>query len=440
MPSSSPRRLTTWAATAMIVTQVIGVGIFLTPASMMRSVGGLAPALLVWLIVGLLSVAGALCYAELTTRFPQAGGGYVFLREAFGSRAAFVFGWISLLVTDPGITAALAIGFAQYFLAAIDAPSSFLTATAIATVCVFGVVTLAGRSVSSVILRWTAAAKLAIVGLLVVLGVLRAGSAAGSIAAAPDAVPMSMGALAGAVIAAFFAFGGWWELGRMSEEVEAPRRTMPRALIGGVAIVTGVYALITIAYTLGTSGRMAGDSDVAFVADVGRALFGPTAGRTLAAVVVVAVSGSLAATLLASPRMYLAMSRDKLFPGGWLRFDLRRGTAPGATLIQGGLACVLIALGTFEQILGYFIPITIFFLGLSAASLFRLPRPAADDPAFRTPFHPLPLVLFLCLIAVVLILFAVGRPRETLIGAAIAILGVPASFIAERTLGQRASS
>jgi APA family basic amino acid/polyamine antiporter len=432
MPSPPPRRLTTWAATAMIVTQVIGVGIFLTPASMMRSVGGLAPALVVWVVVGLLSIAGALCYAELTTRFPQAGGGYVFLREAFGARAAFVFGWMSLLVTDPGITAALAIGFAQYLLAAIGAPTSFMTATAIATVCVFGVVTLAGRTTSSAILRWTAAAKLAIVGLLVAVGLLRAGSAASSMAAATGVAALSMETVAGAVIAAFFAFGGWWELGRMSEEVEAPRRTMPRALIGGVAIVTGVYALITIAYALGMSGRIAGDSDAAFVADVGRALFGPTAGRMLAAMVVVAVSGSLAATLLASPRMYLAMSRDGVFPGRWLRFDEDRGAAPGATLIQTALACVLIAFGTFDQILGYFIPITIFFLGLSAVSLTRLPRPADDDRVFRAPLHPLPLVMFLFLIVVVLVLFAAGQPRETFIGAAIAALGLPASFLVRR--------
>jgi APA family basic amino acid/polyamine antiporter len=413
----------------MVVTQVIGVGIFLTPATMMRAVG-LGPALLVWAVVGLLSVAGALCYAELTTRFPQAGGGYVFLREAFGSRIAFVSGWMSLLVTDPGITAALAIGLAQYLLAAVGGPASLTAAAAIAAVCAFAVLTLSGRGASSAVLRWTATAKLTIVAVLVVMGARRSGSAVVSMTASGSAIGME--ALAAATIAAFFAFGGWWELGRMSEEVESPRRTMPRALIGGVAIVTAVYALITVAYALGTSGRIGGASDDAFVVDVGRALFGQTAAQVLAAMVVVAVCGSLAATLLAAPRMYVAMSRDGLFPGRWVRFDDRRGVAPGATLIQTGLACVLIVLGTFEQILGYFVPVTIFFLGLSAASLFRLPRPAEDAGVFRAPLHPLPLVLFLSLIVVVLTLFAVGQPRETLVGAAIAALGIPASFLPRR--------
>jgi APA family basic amino acid/polyamine antiporter len=241
-----------------------------------------------------------------------------------------------------------------------------------------------------------------------------------------------MEALAAATIAAFFAFGGWWELGRMTEEVDSPRRTMPRALIGGVALVTAVYALITVAYALGTSGRIGGASDDAFVVDVGRALFGETAAQVLAAMVVVAVCGSLAATLLAAPRMYVAMSRDGLLPGRWVRFDERRGVAPGATLIQTGLACLLILLGTFEQILGYFVPVTIFFLGLSAAALFRLPRPGRDAGVFRAPLHPLPLMFFLSLIVVVLTLFAVGQPRETFIGAAIAALGIPASFLTRR--------
>ena len=430
-----PRRLTTWTATAMVVTQVIGVGIFLTPASMMRAVGGLGPALLVWGIVGLLSVAGALCYAELTTRFPNAGGGYVFLREAFGPRTAFTFGWMSLLVTDPGITAALAIGLGRYLLAAAGAPVSLTTAAAIAAVCGFGLLTLAGRGASGAILRWTAVAKLTIVAILVGMGAARSGSAVAAIAAMPATAGIGVEALAGAVIAAFFAFGGWWELGRMSEEVENPRRTMPRALIGGVSIVTGVYALITIAYALGTSGRIVGSSDDAFVVTVGGALFGDTAAQLLAAMVVVAVCGSLAATLLAAPRMYLAMSRDGVIPARWVRFDERRGAVPGATLIQVGLACILIALGTFEQILGYFVPATVFFLGLSAAALFRLPRPPTDRRVFRSPLHPLPLVLFLCLIVVVLTLFVAGQPRETLIGAAIAALGVPASYLVRRASG-----
>lgn len=421
-------RLTAWTATAMVVTQVVGVGIFLSPAAMLRALGGVGPALAVWAVIGLLSMAGALCYAELSTRFPRAGGGYVFLREAFGLRAAFVFGWMALLVTDPGITAALAIGLAQYLLAAAGGSPASTSAVAVGTVWVFGLVTLAGVKASALILRWTAAAKLLIVALLAAVGLLRSGAAVEAIAASA-AAPAGMAALAGATIAAFFAFGGWWELGRMSEEVATPRRTMPRALVGGLALVTLVYMLVSVAYAASTGGQVRTGSDEAFVAVVGAAIFGERSARLLAMMVVVAVAGSLAATLLAAPRMYIAMARDGVFPAGLARFDAARGAAPWLTLLQVGLASVLVAFGTFEQVLGYFVPVTVFFLGLSAAAILRLPRPSDDGRVFLAPLHPLPVVCFLVLVAAVLGLFAAGQPRETLIGAAVAALGIPASLL-----------
>lgn len=413
----------------MVVTQVVGVGIFLTPATMMRTLGSARAALTIWALMGALSIAGALCYAELTTRFPNAGGGYVFLREAFGRRTAFVAGWIALLVTDPGITAALGIGLAQYLLAAVGGSPASVPAVAVASVIAFGGVTLIGRGASATVLRWTAAVKLAAVAVLVTAAAIRRG-ASSSTDLVSDAGSISTDALAASVIAAFFAFGGWWELGRLSEEVDVPRRTMPRALVGGLVLVTAIYASTSIAYQLTGTGGDA--TDEAFVAAVGAALFGDTAARLLAVMVVIAVSGSLAATLLAAPRVYLAMARDNLFPAGLARFDERRGRSVGATVIQVALACVLIALGTFDQILGYFVPVTVFFLGLSAAAILRLPRPPANDAVFRVPWHPVPIGLFLVLIVCVLVLFAVGQPRQTLLGAAVALVGFVASLADRR--------
>jgi basic amino acid/polyamine antiporter, APA family len=422
-----PRRLTAWAATAMVVSQVVGVGIFLTPATMMRTLGSTRTALVIWAIMGALSIAGALCYAELTTRLPKAGGGYVFLREAFGGRIAFVFGWVALLVMDPGITAALGIGLAQYLLAAFTASPALVPAVAIAATLAFGMLTSIGLGASAAVLRWSAGAKLAIVAILVTAAFWRAGEPAPDTGNVLQVPAGGVEALAASVIAAFFAFGGWWELGRMSEEVDSPRRTMPRALVGGLTLVTVIYTAITVAYVVSAPGRVDG-GDEAFVAAIGTALFGAAAGRLLAVMVVVAVAGSLAATLLAAPRMYLAMSRDGLFPGRLAQFDARRGAAPALTLIQVSLACLLILLGSFDQILGYFVPVTVFFLGLSAAAIIRLPRPDAAADVFRAPLHPLPILLFLVLIASVLVLFAVGQPAQTLLGAVVAATGIPISF------------
>lgn len=416
----------------MVVSQVVGVGIFLTPATMLRTIGGVRSALILWGTMGALSIAGAFCYAELTTRFPKAGGGYVFLREAFGPRAAFVSGWISLLVTDPGITAALSIGFAQYLLAAIGASPTLVPAVAVVAVLAFALLTLAGIGVSATLLHWTAIAKLTTVGILVAAAAIRGGGTGFSgLTASGAAGGLGVEAIAASVIAAFFAFGGWWELGRMTEEVESPRRVMPRALVGGLTLVTAIYVSVTLAYLL-AAGRVEG-SDEAFMAAVGAALFGETAGRLLAVMVVVAVAGSLTATLLASPRMYLAMARDGVFPPRLARVDAARGALPAATLIQASLACILILVGTFEQILGYFVPVTIFFLGLSAAAILKLPRPAPDSQVFVAPAHPLPILAFLALILTLLVLFTVGQPLQTLLGALVAATG----FLVSRNFSSR---
>jgi APA family basic amino acid/polyamine antiporter len=426
----------------MVISQVVGAGIFLAPATMMRTLGSLSSALIVWMAMGLLTATGALCYAELTTRYPHAGGGYVFLREAYGRRVAFIYGWMALLVMDPGITAALALGLSQYLLVALALPARWLTPVALGAIVVFALMTLAGMNISTRLMRWTAAAKLGAVLLLVIAGIASAiSSAAATItsttsasaspaAAAAPAVP-GVEQIAAAIISAFFAFGGWWELGRMSGEVRDPRRIMPRALLAGVALVTAIYALVSVAFVLVVPGGTSAGDD-AFVLMVGAALFGPAAGRLLPAMVVVAVAGSLAAVLLGSPRVYVAMARDGLFPRRLAGFDEERGTSPGGTLIQTAIAVVLVLMGTFNEILGYFVPAAVFFLGLSAAAILVLPRPAADAPIFRTPMHPVPIALFLTFIVVILGLFAMGQPTQTLIGAGVVALGVPVSYLVLR--------
>jgi APA family basic amino acid/polyamine antiporter len=429
MGSTLLRRFGIWAALAMIIAEVIGVGIFLTPAEMSRTLGSTSWVLGVWGLVGLLSAAGALCYAELGTRFPEAGGGYVYLREAFGERCAFVYGWMSLLVMDPGLTAALGVGLATYLLAVMGGSPSYVRVVAIACILVLATVSTLGIESSARVLRLTAMAKLATIAVLIVAVIVRGGASA---TAAPTAVAMpSFSALAGALMGAFFAFGGWWDLGKMGEEIVEPRRTLPVALVGGVVVVTLVYAGLSIAFMHAMQGQ-AHPTNEAFVAALGASLFGERAGRILAAAVVVAVAGSLTAVLLGAPRVYLAMARSGVFPAVLVRFDPRRQSAPRATLIQVGLACVLVTLGTFEQILGYFIPAAVFFLGLSAAAMLKLPRPPANPALFRAPWHPLPVIVFLVLVVVMVVLFAVGRPVQTLIGAAVVALGIPVAWMVVR--------
>jgi len=421
------RRFGVWAAIAMIVAEVTGVGIFLTPAGMVRTLANPAWVLGVWALMGLLSVAGALCYAELGTRFPEAGGGFVFLREAFGERTAFVYGWMSLLVMDPGLTAALAVGLAQYVLALLGGPASLVPVVAIVSIILMSIVSILGVENSARVMRWTAAAKLGVVVVLVAAVLVRSGAAPTTASAAAAALP-SFQVLGGALMGAFFAFGGWWDLGKMSEEIVDPKRTLPVALVGGIVVVTVVYAGLSVAF-MRVLGGAAPATDDAFVVALGSALFGSAAGRLLAAAVVIAVAGSLAAVLLGAPRVYLAMARAGLFPSALVRFHPQRQSAPLATLVQVVLACLLVTLGTFDQILGYFVPAAVFFLGLSAAAILVVPRPSHAPDVFRAPAHPLPIVVFLVLVAAIVVLFAVARPLQTLTSAIVIALGIPVGWL-----------
>lgn len=418
----------------MIVAEVMGVGLFLTPAAMARTVGNTGQILAVWAVMGLLSIAGALCFAELGSRFPEAGGSYVFLREAFGERCAFVYGWMTLLVMDPGLTAALAIGLARYVLVVLNGPQSFVNAVAIGCIVILGGISILGIQNSARLLRWTAIAKVVAIAILVAVVLARGNGAASSgptQVASAGGIP-SFGILAGALMAAFFAIAGWWDVGKMSEEIVEPQRTLPIALLAGIIIVTVIYAQLSLVFIRALHG-VAVPTDEAFVSALGTMLFGGASAKILAAIIVVAVAGSLAAVLLGAPRVYLAMARSGVFPQSLVRFHPTRQSAARATLVQVALACLLVTLGTFDQILGYFIPVVVFFLGLSAAAILFLPRPQRDAAVFRAPWHPFPIIMFLVLVLVMIVLFAVGRPVQTLIGAGVVALGIPVSwFVVKR--------
>jgi len=197
---------------------------------------------------------------------------------------------------------------------------------------------------------------------------------------------------------------------------------MPRALALGVSIVTVVYVL-TSAVLMYLVPLQSGSSGEAFAAQAGQALFGVAGGRIFAAIVVVVVLGSLAAYLMAAPRVYYAMARDGLFLTPVAEVHPRFGTPLRAIAIQAGLGCLLVALGTFGEIVAYFIFVTVAFVALTVAGLFRLPRPGPG--AYRVPGYPATLLAFLALLVTLLALLAAGRPKQAALGVAVVALGAP---------------
>ena len=429
------RRLGLASATAAVAGESIAVGIFLTPAAMAKSLGSAFWLLLVWVVVGILAVCGAICYGELAARFPRDGGIYVYLLETCGRRIAFLYGWMCLLVLDPGLTAALAVGLASY--AAYIFPSSALVAKLIAlgviwSLCLLNVLSI---RIGAGILRWTTWLKLGVLASMVVWAfALRLGSWSNFVpfvAQRPGSLPLGP-ALGAAMVGGFFSFGGWWDVSKIAGEVRDPGRTLPRAMLLGVLVVTVVYILVSAAflYLLPVSQVT---SDETFVAQAGAVLFGRAGGMVFAAIVVVCVLSSLSAFIMSAPRVYYAMANDGLFVRAIARTHPRFGTPANAILLQGFVATILVVIGTFQEIIAYFIFVAVVFLALAGAGLFRARgRGQGIEPSFSTPAYPVPPVVFLVLMAMLLVLLAVHSPREALLGTAVVAAGVPVYSVFQR--------
>lgn len=420
------RQLGLLAVTALVVGEVVAIGIFLTPAGMARSLGSPFWLLIVWLLMGSMALSGALCYGELAARAPEAGGGYVYLREAYGSAVSFLYGWKCMLVMDPGITAALAVGLASYVGYALGLAGASLKLIAIGTILLLAAINIAGLRFGSGLMQWLTALKLGALGLLAVLAlVTRAGQWSNFVpfvAQRPgsDALP---GALAPALVGAFFAFGGWWEISKLAGEARDPARTVPRALAIGVSIITAIYILTSAVflYLVPLDRVTSGET---FAAQAGEALFGAAGGKVFALIVIVAVLGSLLGLLMALPRVYYAMARDGVFFKSVGVVHPRFGTPARAIVIQAAVASVYVALGTFNQIIAYFVFVTVLFVGLTVAGLFQIRR-RSPASVYRTWGYPLTPALFLVLVVVLLVLLAGHNPLQAGLGVAIVALGAP---------------
>ena len=427
------RHLGVAAVTTLVIGEVIAIGIFLTPATMAHSVGSPFWLLVVWLLMGAMALSGALCYGALAARFPEAGGGYVYLREAYGPGVAFMYGWKCLLVMDPGITALLAAALASYLGYAVGLSEPALKAVAIGAVVVLAALSMLGVRLGARVMQWLMVIK---VGALAGIGVFALALQAGSWShfvpfvaqrAGSDPLP---GALAPAMIGGFFAFGGWWEIAKLGGEAKDPARTMPRALALGVIAVTAIYVLTSAVflYLVPLDRVTSGET---FAAQAGEALFGPSGGRMFAAIVIVAILGSLFALLMALPRVYYAMARDGVFFKGVATVHPRFATPVRAAAIQATLASVLVLLGSFQQILNYFIFVTVVFLALTVAGLLVLRRREGAE-RYRIPGYPVTPLLFLILVAVLLLLLGAHDPKQAALGVGVVALGMPVYLFAFR--------
>lgn len=423
------RQLGLGAATAAVAGEAIAVGIFLTPASMARMLGSPALVFLIWAAMGITAVFGALCYGNLASRFPAAGGTYIYLRESYGRMPAFLYGWMSLLVMDPGLTAALAVGLTSYVAYMVPIEGWEGRVLAVTLVCLLALVNILNARAGAALLQLTTWLKISILALLPLWAIVfHAGRITNLLpfTARRPGSPQLVQAVAGATMAAFFSFGGWWDASKLAGEVHDPRRTLPRAFILGVTAVTLVYMLVSAAF-LYVIPLESVTSDQTFVSQFGNALFGRLGAQVLAAIVVLCVLGSLSALIMAAPRAYFAMAQDGVFLKSIGRPSARFKTPERAIMIQAALASIFILVGNFETIIGYFMFPTLIFLGLTVASIFK----QVDEPGRVAAAS-----VFILFILGVLLLVAIRAPLPAALGTGIVLLGIPVWFVFKGHLGR----
>lgn len=416
------RQLGLPAAIAVVTGESIALGIFLTPAAMAKSLGSPLLLCLVWLGMAVMAASGALCYSELAIRYPQSGGEYVYLQAGYGSRMAFLYGWMSTIVMYPGVAAALAVGAVAYAVELIPLGSRSQSLVPIVFLCAFALINLLGTRMGGAVMSFVNILKLVVLFSLVAWAVVSGHAHVSNLLPLAARRPGSdalFPAVAGAAVSAFFSFGGWWEAGKIAGEIRNPRRTLPLAFFFGVSIVTAVYLLISVVFlSVVPIDRVT--SNTAFVAQFGGALFGSAGVKVLSVCVLICVCGGIAALTMAAPRVCYAMSQTGSFFAVFGKLHPRFGTPANAILLQTALALAVLLLGAFDRMLAYIIFSAVLFLALTVSTLFRMPNPV------RGWWFPAAPIIFIACCAAIAGLILMHDPLPALAGIVIVLCGIPA--------------
>ena len=429
----------------LFVGSVIGSGIFLTPGLILRQLGGsVGYSLLVWLLGGVLSLLGALTYAELAAANPEAGGLYCFIREAFGRLPAFLYGWSLLLIIASATIAALAHAFTAYLNEIIPLSRAGEGIVPVFMIAAVTLVNIWGTRKSSDLQNVTTLIK---VGIIVVLGsiLLVLGFWHGKhVAEIPAAMgsPLSgyalFSAFGFAMITVLWAYEGW-QFGTYSAgEVLNPQKSFPRAFLAGSVLLAGLYLYAVVAYLVALGPRAAAASDT-IAAAAATSVLGPWAGMLVAATILISTFSSSNSVMLTAPRVFFAMAHDNLFFKKLAEVHPRFGTPAAAVLVLGVWSCILTLVGGFAKLANGAIFIGWIFYGLGAAAIFPIRRANRGKTVpYRVPGYPVtPLLFVLAALAIVgnALYGAAKAPHEfiyLLVAIGLMLLGLPGYYFWSR--------
>ncbi|MBB5359718.1 APA family basic amino acid/polyamine antiporter [Rhodanobacter sp. ANJX3] len=422
------RRLTTWDAAMIVIGGVIGAGIFRNPATIAQQTSSGLQVLSLWVIGGLLTLAGVLCYAELGARRPQAGGTYVYLREAFGQLPAFLFGWTMALINYPGSVAAVATIFADYFCTATGLSELWVKPVAAGGIVFIVGINLFGIRAGAWVQNVFTVLKIAAIALLVAVGLVLARGHLGTALAVDTSHPVSSWAFVGALLPVLFTYGGFHYLNDLAGEVRNPQRTLPRALGMGMAGVVICYVLVNFAYLagLGHAGLAASHAPAA---DLMRRLFGESGATVIAIGIACSAFGYCNIAIAGGARVLQTMGADGMFFRAAGRIDPRTRAPQIALAALGSWAIVLTVSGSFNQLLDYTTVGEWLAHVFGIGTLFWYRRHFADQPSpYRVPLYPLLPLVFVITVFSVIVATAIRTPGDAGMSLLIIALGVPAYY------------
>lgn len=424
--TSLRRTLTTWDLTLLVLGNVIGSGIFIVPSVVLRQSGSVGVALGVWLIGGVLSLFGALAYAELGAMDQSAGGLYAYIRDGFGDFPAFLFGWTMFFGIGGGSIAALTVAATNYLGQFVTLGTWATRALAVAIIAAIGAITVSGIRSSANVQNWGAIIKsLAVILMSAILLALGDGGAP-MVVAGPTGSLNLASAFGTAMISVLWAYEGWQYVTFSAGEAANPKRSLPIAIVAGTAIIVAMYLLANFGYlaALGSS-QVAASERVA--ADAMSAVLGPWAGKLIAAAIITAMCSASLSLVITMPRGYYSMATDGLFFRSFARVHPKYGTPAVAIWGLCAWSALLAASGTFETLLAYevFVGWIFYALGAAAVIMLRRKRPDAVRP-YRVPGYPVTPVLFILAAVALVANTIVAQPRVASIGLGMVFLGVPA--------------
>jgi len=426
-----------FTASCVLVSNIIGGGIFTTTGFMARDLGDPILILLFWFVGALFALGGAMVYGELGASLPHAGGDYVYLREAYGPLAAFLSGWTSFAIGFGAAVAASAIGFSSYALRVVpieDERGWLAKGLSLALLWVTTLIHCRGVGTGGRMQLLLTSTKVVAIGGLILGGLWTVAGHEEVFLARSTVQQPTLGAAAIALVIVTYCYLGWNVAGYIAGDIIDPQATLPKIMIGGTAFVAVIYLLLNVVYLSALPiSELAREPIVPVAEKAAASLWGPQSGQLVAAMLCLSIAGAVSAMTWAGPRVYWAMAGDGMISPWLARLHPRTAAPARAIVFQSLWASLLILSGTFEQLLVYSGLILSLFMALTLSTIFRLRRTRAAAPhQYRAPLYPfLPAALVLG--AFTLVIYSlVQRPTESLYGAATVLSGIPLYYFWRR--------